>query len=132
MYNENRFAPFVKHEFDLTKGPALSKVELLLNIDPSLVAGIPMLAPLVPRLLDPCPDSLAADLALELREDRHHRRHGAAGRRGQVERLGEGHEGDAELLEFSESAHQVAERTAPAIQPPHRDDVYFAPPRSVK
>ncbi len=43
MHDENRFAPFVKHEFDLTKVPALSKVELLLNVDPSLVAGIPVL-----------------------------------------------------------------------------------------
>ena len=43
LYDENRFTPFVKHEFDLTKVPALSKVELLLNVDPSLVAGIPVL-----------------------------------------------------------------------------------------
>ena len=43
LYDENRFAPFVKHEFDLTKVPALSQVELLLNVDSSLVAGIPVL-----------------------------------------------------------------------------------------
>ena len=43
LYDENRFAPFVKHEFDLTKVPALSKVELLLNVDPSLAEGIPAL-----------------------------------------------------------------------------------------
>ena len=43
FYDENRFAPFVKHEFDLTKVPALSKVELLLNADPSLVTEIPVL-----------------------------------------------------------------------------------------
>ena len=43
LYDEHCFAPFVKHEFDLTKVPALSKVELLLNVDPSLVAGIPVL-----------------------------------------------------------------------------------------
>ena len=33
---------------------------------------------------------------------------------------------------FSESEHQVAERAAPPIQPPHRDDVYLAAPRSVE
>ena len=43
LYDENRFAPFVKHEFDLTKVPALSKVGLLLNANPSLVAEIPVL-----------------------------------------------------------------------------------------
>ena len=43
LYDENRFAPFVKHEFDLKKMPALSTVELLLNVDPSLIAGIPVL-----------------------------------------------------------------------------------------
>ncbi len=41
LYDEKRFAPFVKHEFDLTKVPALSQVELLLDADPSLVVKIP-------------------------------------------------------------------------------------------
>ncbi len=36
-----RFAPFVKHEFDLIRVPALSQVELLLDADPSLVVKIP-------------------------------------------------------------------------------------------
>ena len=41
LYDEKRLAPFVKHEFDLTKVPALSQVELLLDADPSLVEKIP-------------------------------------------------------------------------------------------
>ena len=41
LYDEKRFAPFVKHEFDLTKMPASSQVELLLDADPSLVVKIP-------------------------------------------------------------------------------------------
>ena len=36
------------------------------------------------------------------------------------------------FLGFSESEHQVAERAAPPIQPPHRDDVYLAAQRSVE
>ena len=43
LYDENRFAPFVKHEFDLTKVPATSRVELLLEADPAAVAEIPSL-----------------------------------------------------------------------------------------
>ena len=43
LFDENRFAPFVKHEFDLTRVPALSKLELLLNVDPSLASEITVL-----------------------------------------------------------------------------------------
>ena len=43
LYDENHFAPFIKHEFDLTKVPAVSKVELLLDEDPALAEGIPTL-----------------------------------------------------------------------------------------
>ena len=35
LYDENRSLPFVKHEFDLTKPPATSRVELLLDADPA-------------------------------------------------------------------------------------------------
>ena len=41
LYDEKRLTPFVKHEFDLTRVPALSQVELLLDADPSLVVKIP-------------------------------------------------------------------------------------------
>ena len=41
LYDKKRFAPFVKHVFDLIRVPALSQVELLLDADPSLVVKIP-------------------------------------------------------------------------------------------
>lgn len=41
LYDENRSAPFIKHEFDFTTAPVASKVELLLEADSESTAGIP-------------------------------------------------------------------------------------------
>ena len=41
LYDEGRFVPFARHEFDLSITPAPSRVELLLAPDPSLVREIP-------------------------------------------------------------------------------------------
>ena len=80
----------------------------------------------------PGANTLATNFAFELGKNCDHRRHGAAGRGGQVERLGEGDERNVEFLQLFECQHQVGEGATPPIQPPHRDDVDLASPGGVE
>ena len=69
----------------------------------------------------------AQDLPFELGEDRQQAGHGATGGCGQIQRLGQGNEADAEVLQFLECRQQVRNGPAPAVQTPHQHDIDFPP-----
>ena len=74
-------------------------------------------------------DSLAQYLAFELGEDGQQRGHCATCRCGQVQRFGQRHEADAEMLQFLQRGKQVGDRSSPAIQPPHHNHIDLPAPR---
>jgi hypothetical protein len=73
-------------------------------------------------------DSFAQHLAFG--EDGEQRGHGATSRRGQVERLGQRHVADAEMLQFLQSREQVGYRSSLAVQTPHHNNVDLSSPCS--
>ena len=75
------------------------------------------------------PNALAQDLALELGEHGQQCGHGTAGRRGQIQRLGQRDEADAEMLQFLQGGQQIGDRSSPSVQPPHQHHIDFPAPR---
>ena len=84
----------------------------------------------LPGMSQSGPHALSQDLALELSEDGQQRGHRATGRRGQVQRLGQRYEADAEMFQFLQRGEQVGYRSSPAIQPPHQHHIDLPAPRS--
>jgi hypothetical protein len=78
-----------------------------------------------PCMLQARPRSFPQNLPFELSENRKQPGHGSTGRGGQVQRLGERHEANAQMFEFLERCQQICHRTAPAVQPPDQHDVDF-------
>ena len=76
------------------------------------------------------PRSFPQDLAFELGEDGQQSGHRSAGGRGQVQRLGQRDEADAQMLQFLKRGQQVRHRPAPAVQPPHQHQIDLSAARS--
>src|SRR5664280_1133030 len=74
------------------------------------------------------PYSFPKDFALEGGENGQQRGHRTTRRSGQVERLGQRHEADAEMLQFLQSREQVGYRSSPAVQTPHHNNVDLSSP----
>src|ERR1035437_6219613 len=74
------------------------------------------------------PNSFPKDFALEGGENGQQRGHCTTRRSGQVERLGQRHEADAEMLQFLQSREQVGYRSSPAVQTPHHNNVDLSSP----
>src|ERR1035438_59868 len=74
------------------------------------------------------PHTLPKGLALEGGEHGQQRSHCTTRRSGQVERLGQRHEANAEMLKFMQSREQVGDRSSPAVQTPHHNNVDLSSP----
>ena len=83
----------------------------------------------LPGVRQASPSSFPQNLPFELGEDRQQAGHRATGRRGQIQRLGQRDETDAEMLQFLKCRQQIRYRPAPAIQSPHQHDVDLAAAR---
>ena len=68
-------------------------------------------------------DTFAQDLPLELGEDRQQTGHRSTGLGRQVQCLRKRHETHSQVFQFLQGRQQVRDRPAPAIQPPHQDNV---------
>ena len=50
----------------------------------------------------------------------------------QVQRPGQRYEADAQMLEFQHCGEQIGDRSSPAVQPPHQNDIDLPAPRSFR
>ena len=72
------------------------------------------------------PSPFPQNLSFELGEDGQQSGHRSTGWRGQIQRLGQRHEADTEMLQFLKGRQQIRYRPAPAVQPPHQHDIDLA------
>jgi len=94
------------------------------------VMCLPRRLPFCRAWASPCTNTLAQNLALELGEHSQQCGHGAAGRHGQVQRLGQRHEADTEVFQLLQSGKQVGYRSSPAVRPPYQYYIDFTATRS--
>ena len=69
------------------------------------------------------PSSFLQNLPFERGEYGEQASHRSPGRRGQIQRFGQRHEADAEMLQFLKRCQQIRYRAAPAIQSPNQHDI---------
>src|ERR1700733_13229375 len=78
---------------------------------------------ILPSMSQSGPGSFPQNLSFELSEYGQQTGHGASGRGGQVQRLGQGNEPYAQILQFLECGQQICYRSAPAVQPPYQHEI---------
>jgi hypothetical protein len=69
------------------------------------------------------PGSFPQNLSFELGEDGQQSGHRTPGWCGQIQRLRQRHEADAQMIEFLQGCEQIRYRAAPSIQSPHQHQV---------
>jgi hypothetical protein len=94
------------------------------------VAGAAQTLAVLPGMSESSPYAFSEDFALEGSEHCQQPSHRTTGRRGQVQRLGQRYEADAEMLQFLQSGEQIGDRSSPAVQPPHQHHIDLPAPRS--
>ena len=77
------------------------------------------------------PHPVPHNVPFELRENRKESRHCAARRRSQIQRLRHRNKAHAERRQFLQCRHQVGDRPASPIQPPHQHDINVTPSRGI-
>ena len=82
--------------------------------------------PVLPGMGQAGASSLPQNLPFELGEDGQQAGHRSTRGRGQVQRLCQRNEADAEMLQFLERCQQIRDGAAPAVQPPHQHHIDLA------
>ena len=72
------------------------------------------------------PSSFPQNFPFELGENSEQAGHRTPGGRSQIQRLGQRHEADAEMLQLLEGCQQIRYRPTPAVQSPDQHDIDLA------
>lgn len=83
----------------------------------------------LPGVRQASPSSFAQDFPFELGEDRQQAGHRTTRRSSEIERLSQRDETDPEMLQLLKCRQQIRHRPAPAIEPPHQNDIDLAATR---
>ena len=77
----------------------------------------------LPGLRQASPSTFPQNLAFELGENSEQPSHGATRRSSEIERLGQGNESHAKMLQLLKCRQQICYRATPAVQSPYQHQV---------